>query len=78
MPRRTTIFVSYCHRNRRWVQRLRVHLTPYDRLGVLDLWDDTKSSSQSTKSHGWAGNEKDRQSTDFYDDGATFVVTDIR
>jgi hypothetical protein len=42
MPRRTTIFVSYCHRNRRWVQRLRVHLTPYDRLGVLDLWDDTR------------------------------------
>jgi hypothetical protein len=40
--RRTTVFVSYCHKNRRWLDRLRVHLTPYDRRGVLDLWDDTK------------------------------------
>jgi hypothetical protein len=41
-PRRTTVFVSYCHKNRRWLDRLRVHLTPYDRRGDLDLWDDTK------------------------------------
>jgi hypothetical protein len=40
--RRTTVFVSYCHKNRRWLDRLRVHLTPYDRRGDLDLWDDTK------------------------------------
>ena len=42
MAQRTTIFVSYCHKNKRWLQRLRVHLTPYDRRGALTLWDDTK------------------------------------
>jgi len=42
MPQRTTIFVSYCHRNKRWLDRLKVHLKPYDRRGDLDLWDDSK------------------------------------
>src|SRR5687767_1727766 len=42
MPQRTTVFVSYCRRNRRWLERLKVHLTPYDRLGELDLWDDSR------------------------------------
>jgi hypothetical protein len=42
MPQRTTVFVSYCHRNKRWLDRLKVHLKPYDRRGDLDLWDDTK------------------------------------
>lgn len=42
MPARTTIFVSYCHRNKRWLDRLKVHLKPYDRRGDLDLWDDSK------------------------------------
>ena len=39
---RTTVFVSYSQKNKRWLQRLRVHLTPYDRKGVLALWDDTR------------------------------------
>lgn len=39
---RTTVFVSYCRRNKRWLERLRVHLTPYERRGVLDLWDDSR------------------------------------
>lgn len=39
---RRTVFVSYCHRNKRWLQRLRVHLTPFERQGVLDIWDDTR------------------------------------
>jgi hypothetical protein len=42
MPQPTTVFVSYCRRDRRWLERLKVHLTPYDRRGDLDLWDDTK------------------------------------
>jgi hypothetical protein len=42
MAQRTTIFVSYCHRNKRWLDRLKVHLKPYDRRGDLDLWDDTR------------------------------------
>jgi len=39
---RRTVFVSYCHCNKRWLQRLRVHLTPLERQGVLDIWDDTR------------------------------------
>src|SRR6185295_14948240 len=42
MPNRTTVFVSYSHTNRRWLERLRIHLKPYDRRGELDLWDDSK------------------------------------
>jgi TIR domain len=41
-PDRTTIFVSYCRKNSRWLERLKVHLKPYDRRGDLDLWDDTR------------------------------------
>jgi hypothetical protein len=42
MARRTTVFVSYSHRNKRWLERLKIHLKPYDRRGTLDLWDDTR------------------------------------
>jgi hypothetical protein len=41
MSERTTVFVSYSHKNKRWLQRLRVHLTPFDRRGILTLWDDS-------------------------------------
>ena len=40
MTERTTVFVSYCRRNNRWLERLKVHLKPYDR--DLDVWDDTR------------------------------------
>jgi DNA-binding MarR family transcriptional regulator len=39
---RTRVFVSYCHRDERWLKRLQVHLAPYVRRGDVDLWDDTK------------------------------------
>jgi hypothetical protein len=42
MPNRKTVFVSYSHKNKRWLQRLRVHLTPYERNGVVEIWDDSK------------------------------------
>jgi hypothetical protein len=42
MSQRTTVFVSYSRKNRRWLDRLKVHLTPYDRRGVLVVWDDSK------------------------------------
>jgi hypothetical protein len=34
--------VSYSHRDRRHLERLRVHLQPLERKGVIDLWDDTR------------------------------------
>jgi hypothetical protein len=36
------VFVSYSHADARWLERLRVHLKPLERQGVLSLWDDTR------------------------------------
>jgi TIR domain len=36
------VFVSYSHTDARWLERLRVHLKPIEREGIVDLWDDTK------------------------------------
>lgn len=39
---RAKVFVSYSHKNRRWLERLQVHLKPLTRDGSVELWDDTK------------------------------------
>jgi hypothetical protein len=39
---RTRVFVSYSHRDKRHLDRLRVHLRPLEQKGVIDLWDDTR------------------------------------
>jgi TIR domain len=36
------VFVSYSHKDARWLERLRVHLKPIERDGIIELWDDTK------------------------------------
>jgi TIR domain len=36
------VFVSYSHRDRRWVNRLLVHLKPLERAGYLDVWEDSR------------------------------------
>jgi len=36
------VFVSYCHADSRWLERLRIHLKPLERHGVITLWDDTR------------------------------------
>lgn len=36
------IFISYSHKDKQWLDRLRVHLKPVEREGIIDLWDDTK------------------------------------
>jgi hypothetical protein len=38
---RNRVFVSYAHRDLRHLERLRVHLRPLERSGLIDLWDDT-------------------------------------
>lgn len=36
------VFVSYSHADRKWVDRLRVHLKPLERHGAVTLWDDSR------------------------------------
>jgi adenylate kinase family enzyme len=36
------VFISYSHNDTQWLERLRIHLKPVEREGIIDLWDDTK------------------------------------
>ncbi len=38
---RNSVFISYSHKDRIWLDRLRVHLKPFERTGKLDIWSDT-------------------------------------
>jgi TIR domain len=42
MSIRTQVFVSYSHADSEHLLRLKVHLRPYERQSLLDLWADTK------------------------------------
>ncbi|MFY9569961.1 MAG: toll/interleukin-1 receptor domain-containing protein, partial [Blastocatellia bacterium] len=39
---RSRIFVSYSHADRKWLEKLHLHLKPIERAGKLELWDDTR------------------------------------
>lgn len=41
------IFISYSHEDRRWIERIRVHLKPLAREYNLDVWDDGRISAGS-------------------------------
>lgn len=43
-PRRTKVFISYSHKDTRYLQRLQTHLAHYERLGRIEVWNDTKLS----------------------------------
>jgi len=38
---RTHIFISYSHKDKRWLERLKVHLKPLTQQKNVVLWDDT-------------------------------------
>jgi hypothetical protein len=38
---RSTVFISYSHKDRKWLERLQVHLKPIEREGLITRWDDT-------------------------------------
>jgi hypothetical protein len=42
MPARKEVFISYSHTDRKWVDRVRIHLRPREREGRLELFDDSK------------------------------------
>lgn len=39
---RDQVFISYSHEDRKWLQKLRVHLKPFERTHRIQVWDDTK------------------------------------
>ncbi len=42
MALRTKVFISYSHKDEKWLKRLQVHLKPLERQRRLDRWDDTR------------------------------------
>jgi hypothetical protein len=36
------VFISYSHRDKKWLQRLQTHLKPFERTNAIQIWDDTK------------------------------------
>ena len=39
---RKTLFISYSHNDRSWLDLLRPHLRPLERQGSIEIWDDTQ------------------------------------
>jgi internalin A len=39
---RTGIFISYSHKDQKWLEELQVHLKPLIREQDIDIWDDTR------------------------------------
>jgi TIR domain len=39
---RTKLFISYSHRDDDWLERLKLHLAPLERLKIVHVWSDTR------------------------------------
>lgn len=39
---RRELFISYSHHDLRWLERLRVHLKPLEKIYRLERWDDSR------------------------------------
>jgi hypothetical protein len=40
--KRPNVFISYCHSDRDYLDRLLIHLKPLEKEGLIDLWVDTR------------------------------------
>lgn len=40
MQKRTKVFISYSHKDERWLRRLEIHLRPLVRDSGIEIWDD--------------------------------------
>ena len=41
-PKKNKVFISYSHADKEWLERLKIHIKPFEKKGIIDLWDDTK------------------------------------
>lgn len=41
---RTKVFISYSHKDARYLKQLQTHLAYYEQVGLIEVWDDTKLS----------------------------------
>ncbi len=41
-PKRNLVFISYSQHDSPWLERLRLHLKPLERDGLVKIWDDTR------------------------------------
>jgi hypothetical protein len=39
---RTSVFISYSHEDKKWLDKLKKMLVPLERMGTITTWDDTK------------------------------------
>lgn len=40
-PSKNLIFISYSHKDSKWLERVQTHLKPLEREGIISCWDDT-------------------------------------
>lgn len=45
--KKNKVFVSYSHKDKKWLKQLQTHLRPLVRSDEIDLWDDTRIQSGS-------------------------------
>ncbi|MFW9872449.1 MAG: GTP-binding protein [Candidatus Thorarchaeota archaeon] len=42
LAKENLIFISYSHKDKFWLERVKTHLTPLEKFGKINMWDDTR------------------------------------